>query len=40
MTSETIYRLAFLAMLLALLAMRIYFMVKVCRSGERQMPDK
>ncbi len=40
MTSETIYRIAFLVLLLALLAMRVYFMVKVRRSGERLLPDE
>jgi protein-S-isoprenylcysteine O-methyltransferase Ste14 len=40
MTSETIFRLAFFVLLMALLAMRVYFMVKVRRSGERLMPDE
>ena len=40
MTSETTYRLAFLVLLLALLAMRVAFMIKVRRSGERLLPDK
>jgi len=39
MTSEPVYRLAFFVLLLALLAMRVYFMVKVRRSGGRIMPD-
>ena len=40
MTSETVYRAAFLILLLALLAMRVYFMIKVRRSGGRIMPDE
>jgi protein-S-isoprenylcysteine O-methyltransferase Ste14 len=40
MTSETIYRLAFLVLLLALLAMRVFFMIRVRRSGGRIMPDE
>jgi hypothetical protein len=40
MTSESIYRLAFLVLLMALLAMRVYFMVRVRRSGGRIMPDE
>ncbi len=40
MISETVYRIAFLVLLLALLAMRVYFMVRVRRSGERLMPDE
>jgi protein-S-isoprenylcysteine O-methyltransferase Ste14 len=40
MTSETAYRLAFSFLLVALLAMRVYFMVKVRRSGGRIMPDE
>ena len=40
MTSETIYRNAFFVLLCALLAMRVYFMVKVRRSGGRIMPDQ
>ena len=39
MNTETVYRIAFLGLLAALLAMRVYFMIKVCRSGERLMPD-
>ena len=40
MNSEPVYRLAFFILLCALLAMRIYFMVKVRRSGGRIMPDE
>jgi protein-S-isoprenylcysteine O-methyltransferase Ste14 len=40
MSSELAYRLAFFILLLALLAMRVYFMVKVRRSGGRLMPDE
>ena len=40
MTTETTFRWAFLILLVALLAMRVYFMVKVRRAGERLMPDK
>jgi protein-S-isoprenylcysteine O-methyltransferase Ste14 len=40
MTGETIYRLAFLLLFLMLLAMRIYFMVRVRRSGGRILPDE
>ena len=40
MIFETIYRLAFLVLLLALFAMRFYFMLKVRRSGGRLMPDE
>jgi protein-S-isoprenylcysteine O-methyltransferase Ste14 len=40
MDSETVYRLAFLALLMALAAMRAYFMVKVRRSGGRITPDE
>lgn len=39
MTSETVFRLAFFILLTALLTMRVYFMVKVRRSGGRIMPD-
>jgi protein-S-isoprenylcysteine O-methyltransferase Ste14 len=39
MTGETIYRVAFLLLFLLLLAMRIYFMIRVCRSGGRILPD-
>jgi protein-S-isoprenylcysteine O-methyltransferase Ste14 len=40
MTSDTVFRLAFFFLLFALLAMRVYFMVKVRRSGGRIMPDE
>jgi protein-S-isoprenylcysteine O-methyltransferase Ste14 len=40
MTTETTYRIAFLILLVMLLAMRVYFMVKVRRSGGRLMPDE
>lgn len=40
MNTEMVYRIAFLVLLLALLAMRVYFMAKVRRSGERLMPDE
>jgi protein-S-isoprenylcysteine O-methyltransferase Ste14 len=40
MTPETIFRLGFLILLTLLLAMRVYFMVKVRRSGGRIMPDE
>jgi len=39
MTTETIFRIAFLVLLAALFAMRGYFMIKVRRAGERLMPD-
>jgi protein-S-isoprenylcysteine O-methyltransferase Ste14 len=39
MTTETIFRGAFLVLLAALFAMRFYFMIKVRRVGERLMPD-
>jgi protein-S-isoprenylcysteine O-methyltransferase Ste14 len=38
MMSETVYKIAFLILLMVLLAMRAYFMVKVRRSGEHIMP--
>jgi len=40
MTPETVFRISFLILLVMLLAMRVYFMVKVRRAGERLMPDK
>ncbi len=40
MTTETTFRWAFLILLVALLAMRFYFMFKVRRSGGRIMPDE
>jgi protein-S-isoprenylcysteine O-methyltransferase Ste14 len=39
MTTEPVFRLAFLILLAALIAMRVYFMIKVRRSGGRIMPD-
>jgi len=39
MTTETLFRIAFLVLLAALFAMRGYFMIKVRRAGERLMPD-
>lgn len=39
MTSESVYRIAFFVLLLALLSMRIYFMIRVRRSGGRVTPD-
>jgi protein-S-isoprenylcysteine O-methyltransferase Ste14 len=40
MTSEPVFRTAFLILLAALLAMRVYFMIRVRRSGERILPGK
>jgi len=40
MTPESTFRLAFLILLLALIAMRVYFMIKVRRAGERILPDR
>jgi protein-S-isoprenylcysteine O-methyltransferase Ste14 len=40
MAAETIFRLAFLLLLVALIAMRATFMIRVRRSGERLMPDQ
>jgi protein-S-isoprenylcysteine O-methyltransferase Ste14 len=40
MTSDAVYRLAFLVLLISLFAMRITFMVKVRRSGGRITPDE
>jgi protein-S-isoprenylcysteine O-methyltransferase Ste14 len=40
MTSEIIYRIAFFVLLFALLVMRVYFMIKVRRSGGRITPDE
>jgi protein-S-isoprenylcysteine O-methyltransferase Ste14 len=40
MTTETTFRIAFLILFLMLLAMRVYFMVKVRRSGGRVMPGE
>lgn len=39
MTGETIYRVAFFLLFLLLLAMRVYFMIRVRRSGGRILPD-
>jgi len=40
MTTETTFRLAFLVLLLALLAMRVFFMLRVRLAGERLLPDQ
>lgn len=40
MTTDAIFRLAFVILLLGIFAMRGYFMLKVRRAGERLMPDK
>jgi protein-S-isoprenylcysteine O-methyltransferase Ste14 len=40
MTTETVFRIAFLILLVMLFTMRFYFMIKVRRAGERLMPDK
>ncbi len=40
MTTESIFRMAFLILLTELIAMRIYFMIRVRRSDGRLMPDK
>jgi protein-S-isoprenylcysteine O-methyltransferase Ste14 len=40
MTTEASYRIAFLILLVMLLSMRVYFMVKLRRSGGRIMPDE
>jgi protein-S-isoprenylcysteine O-methyltransferase Ste14 len=40
MTPEWVFRIAFLILLVALLAMRLYFMIKVRRSGGQLMPDE
>lgn len=40
MTTEGMFRIVFLALLVALLAMRFFFMIKVRRSGGRLMPDE
>lgn len=39
MATEMTFRWAFLVLLVALLAMRFYFMVKVRRAGERLMSE-
>ncbi len=38
--TETVFRLAFAILLAALMGMRVYYMIKVRRSGGRLMPDK
>jgi len=40
MTTETIYRIAFFILFMMLIAMRVYFMVRVRRSGGRILPDE
>lgn len=40
MIQETMFRIAFAFLLMALFAMRFYFMFKVRRSGRRLMPDR
>jgi protein-S-isoprenylcysteine O-methyltransferase Ste14 len=40
MNTEAAYRLAFFVLFLLLVAMRVYFMIKVRRSGGRIMPDE
>jgi protein-S-isoprenylcysteine O-methyltransferase Ste14 len=40
MTTGTVFRYAFLVLLLMLLAMRVYFMIRVRCSGGRIMPDE
>jgi len=40
MTQQILFRIAFLFLLVLLFAMRVYFMVKVRRSGGRIMPDE
>jgi len=40
MTPESIFRTAFLVLLGGLLAMRIYFVIRVRQAGERVMPDR
>lgn len=39
MTTEIIYRLAFFILFILLLAMRVYFVIRVRRSGGRILPD-
>lgn len=39
MTTETVFRIAFLVLLAALFAMRAYFTIRVRRAGGRLMPD-
>ncbi len=40
MTTEALFRIAFLILFLALLAMRVYFMIQVRKSGGQIMPDE
>jgi len=40
MTSELVFRVAFMILLIPLLIMRIYFMIKVHRAGENLLPDE
>ena len=40
MATEAVYRFAFLILFILLLTMRVYFMVRVRRSGGRLMPDE
>jgi len=40
MTTETNYRIAFIILCVLLIIMRIYFVIKVRRAGERIMPDR
>lgn len=40
MITETTFRVAFLILCVMLITMRVYFMIKVRRSGERIMPDE
>lgn len=40
MITETTFRVAFLILCVILITMRVYFMIKVRRSGERIMPDE
>ena len=40
MTTETVYRVAFFILFIILLAMRVYFIIKVRRSDGRIMPDE
>jgi len=39
MTTETVYRIFFFVLLAGVMAMRIYFMIRVRQAGERVMPD-
>jgi protein-S-isoprenylcysteine O-methyltransferase Ste14 len=40
MATESTFRIAFFVLFIMLLAMRVYFMIKVCRSGGRILPDE